>query len=263
MSTDRAKPGGYSRPELPRSRPKRTAGGFYRTADGAINLGGRGVPLHAAEDAVVATIRLAYKVANAQVERSARLASRLRQAGDRAVGPQSDKQALDAAENLVLRATMSALSWFESVADDQAPLRRLLTAEYRMIGSLLGLGSAETPTRPDQTPPAKKAKQADQTVGSPQADVPGAPRTTVKHADKVARYVNVRRIQVDRQTIDKLVIYFHRIEHSTGEPFSADLVIAKGASTLTVDPPNHAPAGHWRAAVCDGAVQIGFVEIEI
>jgi hypothetical protein len=272
MSGDRTKPEGYSRPELPRRRPKRTLGGLYRTPDGGgTGFGGRGVPLHAAEDAVVATVRLAYKVADAQVERSARLASRLRQAGDRAVGEQSDRQALDAAESLVLRAMMSALSWLEGVADDKAPLRRLMTAEYRMIGSLLGLGSAETPMRRDQTPSAKQTEQAAQTAGSPQApqtagsqvDSFGAPRATVKHTDESARYVYVRRLQVDRETIDNRVIYFHRLEENAREPFKGELVIDQGAATLTVDAPNQAPAGRWRAAVCDNAVQIGFVEIEI
>jgi hypothetical protein len=263
MSADQAKPQGYSRPELPRRGPKRTAGGFYRTPDGGgTGLGGRGVPLHAAEDAVIATVRLAYKVADAQVERSARLASRLRQAGDRAVGEQSDRQALDAAESLVLRAMLGGLSWLEGVADDKAPLRRLMTAEYRIIGSLLGLGSADTPTRRDQASSAKPAEQAAQTAGS-QADLPVVPRATVKHTDPSARYVNVRRLQVDSQTIDNQVIYFHRLEQNTGEPFKGELLINQGAATLTVDPPNQAPAGHWRAAVCDNAVQIGFVEIEI
>jgi hypothetical protein len=264
MSADQTKPQDYSRPELPRRGPKRTARGFYRTPDGGgTGLGGRGVPLHAAEDAVVATVRLAYKVADAQVERSARLASRLRQAGDRAVGEQSERQALDAAESLVLRAMLSGLSWLEGVADDKAPLRRLMTAEYRMIGSLLGLGSNDGPTRRDQSASAKQAEQAPAQPAGSQPDLPVAPQATVKHTDPSARYVNVRRLQVDRETIDNRVIYFHRLEENASEPFIGELLIKQGAATLTVDPPNQAPAGHWRAAVCDNAVQIGFVEIEI
>jgi hypothetical protein len=264
MSTDQTKRKGYSRPEPARSRPKRTASGFYRTPDGGgINLGGRGVPLHTAEDAVVATVRLAYKVADAQIERSARLAGRLRQAGDRAVGEQSDRQALDATESLVLRAMMSALSWLEGVADDKAPLRRLMSAEYRMIGTLLGLGSAETSKRRDQMSAAGQAEQSAQTVGL-QGDLPGGPRLILKHADKRARYVNVRRLQMDRETIPNEVIWFYRLEQSASEPFEGKLLTDQSLATLTVDPPHDAPAGHWRAAVCaDDAEQIGFVEIEI
>ena len=48
-----------------------------------------------------------YKVAEAQIDRSARLARRLREAGDQAVGPRSDRQALDATEQLVFRAMMA------------------------------------------------------------------------------------------------------------------------------------------------------------
>jgi hypothetical protein len=264
MSADKTQPQAYSRPELPRRRPKRAAGGFYRTADGGgTGLGGRGVPLHAAEDAVVATVRLAYKVADAQVERGARLASRLRQAGDRAVGEQSDRQALDAAESLVLRAMLSGLSWLEGVADDKAPLRRLMTAEYRMIGSLLGLGSADGTTRRDQASSAKQAEQARAQPTGSQADFPVAPRITVKHDVASARYVIVRRLQVDREKIGEVVIHFHRLEQNANEPIEGRLSIAEGSAILTVDPSNKAPPGHWRAAVCDGAVQIGFVEIEI
>ena len=266
MSADQAKPPGYSRPELPRRSPRRTAGGFYRTSDGGgTGLNGRGVPLLATEDAVIATVRLAYKVADAQVERSARLASRLRQAGDRAVGEHSERQTLDAAESLVLRTMLSGLSWLEGVADDKAPLRRLMTAECRMIGSLLGLGSAETPKRNDQTSSAKQAEPASRPAGSPQADLPGAPRLVIKHADKHARYVNVRRLQIDRKTIPQGVIRFYTLDQGASMPFEGVLVIGdQGVATLTVDPPNEAPAGHWRAAVCsDDAEQIGFVEIEI
>ena len=221
------------------------------------------MPLHAAEDAVIATVRLAYKVADAQVERSARLASRLRQAGDRAVGEQSERQALDAAESLVLRAMLSGLSWLEGVADDKAPLRRLMTAEYRMIGSLLGLGATEGTARRDQAASSKQAEQAPAQPAGSQADLSVAPRATVKHTDPSARYVNVRRLQVDREKIDSRVIHFHRLEQNADGPFPGELDIDQGAATLTVDPPNRAPAGRWRAAVCDNAVQIGFVEIEI
>jgi hypothetical protein len=263
MSGDRTKSEGYSRPELPRRRPNRTLGGLYRTPDGGgTGLGGRGVPLNAAEDAVVATVRLAYKVADAQVERSARLASRLRQAGDRAVGEQSDRQALDAAESLVLRAMMNGLAWLEGVADDKAPIRRMLAAEYRMIGTLLGLGAAEAPARRSHASQAKQTTHAAQTA-APQDESTGVPRIAVKHADVSARYVNVRRLQVDRETINPLTICFHRLGHSASEPFTGTFAIKQSVATLTVDPPNRAPPGRWRAAVCDNAEQIGFVEIDI
>ncbi len=85
----------WLRPQLERSKPIRTAGGFYRTAEGG-RPGLGGVPLTAAEDSVVAAVRMAYNVAEAQIERSARLARRLREAGDRAIGARSDRKAVDA-----------------------------------------------------------------------------------------------------------------------------------------------------------------------
>ena len=71
------------------------------------------MPLIAAEDAVVAAVRLAYQVAETQIERSARLARRLRKAGDRAVGARSDRKAVDATEQMIVRAMMGALTWLE------------------------------------------------------------------------------------------------------------------------------------------------------
>ena len=101
MSAARTPVQPWARPPLARDRPVRTAGGLFRTAQGTsagINTGLGGVPLIATEDAVVAAVRLAYKVADAQIDRSARLAQRLREAGDRAVGARSDRKAIDATE---------------------------------------------------------------------------------------------------------------------------------------------------------------------
>ena len=53
-----------------------------------------GVPLTTAEDTVVAAVRLAYKVADAQIEHSMRLAQRLRTAGDRQAGEHERPQSV-------------------------------------------------------------------------------------------------------------------------------------------------------------------------
>ena len=121
----------WSRPQLERTKPIRTAGGFYRTAErGQNGLGG--VPLIAAEDAVVTAVRLAYQVAETQIERSARLARRLRDAGDRAVGARSDRKAVDATEQMIVRAMMGALTWLEGVGGERDPFKRLMVAQYRL-----------------------------------------------------------------------------------------------------------------------------------
>src|SRR5690606_9638861 len=123
--------------------PKRSAGGFYRSAAKGKDFEASGIPLNTANDAIVAAVRLGYKVAESVTRRGWRFADGLRAAGDRAVGPGSDRKALDAAEKVVFNALMSGLSWWEgSVADGRCPVKRLAAAEYQMLGSLLGLGPA-------------------------------------------------------------------------------------------------------------------------
>ena len=83
---------------------------------------------------------MAYGVASAQVERSG--APRAAPARRRrpAVGERSDRKALDATEQLVFRAMMSALGWLEGLAaEGDSPLKRLVLAQYRILGSVLGI----------------------------------------------------------------------------------------------------------------------------
>ena len=104
----------------------------------------------ATEDTVVAAVRMAYRVAEAQI-RSARLAQRLRESGDRAVGARSDRKAIDATEQLIVRAMMSGLAWVEGLAGDRDVLRRLLVAQNKIqsgvVESILGFppGASRSP----------------------------------------------------------------------------------------------------------------------
>ena len=59
--TTQADKSGWKRPNVSRTGPVRSAGGFYRTSQSGRALGG--VPLTTSEDAVVAAVRLAYDVA--------------------------------------------------------------------------------------------------------------------------------------------------------------------------------------------------------
>src|SRR6266699_1752243 len=90
------------RDPLPRTRPDRCAANYYRSAaadsNGEDDKAIGGIPLSSTESAVVAAVRMAYRVAEVQIDRSARLAQRLREAGDQATGPNSDQRALDATE---------------------------------------------------------------------------------------------------------------------------------------------------------------------
>lgn len=170
--------GRYRRVAPAASGPDRRAGGFYRSADG--DSGPRrviGRPMTSTEDAVIAAVRLAYDVADAQVDRSLRIASRLKTAGDAATGTDSDRLALQSVERLALRFGEMALAWIElSAAEPGSPLRRMFAAEYRWLGRLLGL--VETTSAPTVAPPAVVTTQAPAAVAdvaAPQMDTYASP----------------------------------------------------------------------------------------
>ncbi len=265
----------WSRP-LPKRKdgPNRKPGGFYRTSDGAGSALG-GVPLVAAEDAVVAAVRMAYKVAEAQVDRSTRLAQRLRDAGDRAVGPHSDRQALDATERLVFRAMMGGLTWLEgATAERESPLKRLMAAEYRLLASMLGLAPAESPrpSRRKATKPAsRKAGLAAAAEEDPEESSTRLPLVKIVHTGEDKRPIRIRRFEVARGYPLDAPVLFYSVESIASAPLEARLEMgARGPATLTLTTPRRAPAGRWRGAVCNdkrgqgGLIeheQVGFIEI--
>jgi hypothetical protein len=264
------KPVRWSRPSLDRDHPVRTAGGFYRTSDSG-DGGLAGVPLVAAEDAVVAAVRMAYKVAQAQVDRSTRLARRLRVAGDRAVGPRSDRKAVDAAEELVTRTMMSALTWVEGLsAEGDNPMKRLLLAQYRLVGASLGLMP-----RSDGPPPASAASPgatgrsaeptgaADDAPAKSYAPLPGS-KVILKGR---GRPVRIRSLDVSAATpIQPVDVNFYSSTDINCPPLTAQFEMdARGRATLTFPHQNKAPPGRWRAAICQAVTdeQIGIIEIEM
>src|SRR5262245_4046410 len=188
MSAD--EPVSFTRPYLPRSGPDRRAANYYRSAAGdgtgtdGTALGG--IPLASAEAAVVAAVRMAYKVADAQIDRSARLARRLHEAGDQAIGRDSDKRALDAAERLVSKAFMTFLGWVETAAlEDGSPLKRLAVAQYRLLGAFFGVTDpVEHGAPPDPAPPRYDAQ--------PSAEPPRDVALRVQHTGQERRAVDVR-----------------------------------------------------------------------
>ncbi len=261
----------WSRPLPARTDPVRTAGGLFRTAaDGRRGLGG--LPLNAAEDAVVAAVRMAYKVAEAQVERSARLAQRLREAGDRAAGPRSDKQALDATQQLIFRAGMSALSWLEAAAAEPgSPLWRLMVAQYRLLGSTFGLIEPEKEKpgkpRPSHHDMPKRVTERGEAATSP-ARTPAASLRRIKIVLEGGhpRPVCLRQFEIESEGPINEGIKFYSVNHIESEPITARLAIDSqdGAPRLSVEVQRLAPPGLWRAAVCDREkAQIGMIEIEL
>jgi hypothetical protein len=253
----------WRRPRLPRVSPKRIAGGFYRTVGNTLG----GVPLLTMEDAVTSAVRMAYKVASAQVERSSRLARRLRDAGDRAVGPDSDRQALDATERLVFRTMMGGLTWLEAAAAERdSPLKRLLAAEYGLLGSLLGLGAASPPvtkdesTSTDEATAGRSARYADE-----KAATGSAMERSVKivHAKPPFRPVRIGAIEFGEVAPAGYGLMFYSVERVQSKPIAAELLVrAKRDITLTLATPIRAPTGRWQAAITDvNRRQVGFIEI--
>lgn len=257
----------WARPLLEETGPVRSAGGFFRTAEGnSMNLGG--VPLVAAEDAVVAAVRMAYKVADTQVQRSARLAERLRKAGDRAVGERSDRKAVDASEQLLFRAMMSALAWLEAAAAERdSPIKRAMAAQYRLIGSLLGVtppdsaASRATNSSPPERGAHAEASGAVETVGS---YIP-LRRVRVFLRGEIKRPVVVRRCEVASVARFETALHFYKVERVEGAPLEAAFAIDDdGKATLTIATDRSAPSGAWKAAICsEDGEQIGLIEIEL
>jgi len=258
----------WTRPQLKRSGPNRSAGALYRTAETKGSRAQGGIPLVGVDDAIVAAVRLAYKVAEAQVDRSARLANRLRSAGVRAVGPDSDRQALDAAESLVFRGMLSGLSWLEGIAsaEDESPIKRILAVEYRMLGSLLGLRSGSEPKSDrasSKSGPEKSATTSATATATAQASAMAASLRIV-HAGKTPRVVSVVRADIGAIASLKADLVFYRAYEGKGE-FKAGLTVkGRGDAELRVDTDPDLAPGVWRAAICDPTgLQVGSIDIEL
>jgi hypothetical protein len=265
----------WSRPQLDRTKPNRSAGGLYRTAEGG-RPGVGGIPLAATEETVVATVRMAYRVAEAQIDRSTRLAQRLREAGDRAVGARSDRKAVDATEQLIQRAAMSVLAWVEGLADNRDVLRRLMIAQNKIqnniVESILGfpLGAPGSPraTAPDGAAHAADVPatsvtdiQNDSTEQGLGASNRRMPKIVLKG---LKRPVRIRRYELAVAAPDQNPgLQFFSDADINSLPLDAQLDIKPdGTATLEVTMRRDASPGLWKAAICDvHDVQIGIVEL--
>jgi hypothetical protein len=265
--------GRIERPPLTRYGPNRGATTFYRAAvDDPHAIGG--VQLDSAEAVATAAIRLGYRIADAQVSRVGRIASRLREAGDQATGgsgddTRSDKKALDATEQLIFKTMLSGLSFLEGMAADRAnPLRRLATAQFQILGSLLGLLPSErTAGSAGPTPPAPPARheppQAPAAPAGPWRDPRGHP-PRIKHASarEERRHVQLSDWSLPALATAKYELLFHGADPAGA--FSGSLQVSRRDSLLTVHASIKTPAGAYKAAVCDDdGVQLGFIELTV
>lgn len=238
---------------------------MYRTAELQKRSVG-GVPLNTANAAVVAAVRLAYEVAEAQIERSTRLARRLREAGDKEVGGNSAHQAVDATERLVQKALLSGLEWWEgSVAEGRCPVKRLAAAEYQMLGTILGFTPA---AQPDKSPPAP-LRETKQRTGRPRAAAssPAGVReiqVVLKGDKKLRRHVRVEAWDLaSTQGVDP-ELYFHRVDQDQEGSMQAELHLARDRISLVITRPEDARSGRWVCAVWNSDdVQVGYIEVTV
>jgi hypothetical protein len=250
------------------------AANFYRSAAGK-GVAVAGVPLDTVEDAVTAAVRMGYRVAQSQIDRTTRIAQRLKDAGDRAAGPQSDKKALDATEQLVFKALMTGLGWFEGLASDrQNPLKRLATAEFQLLGALFGLhpepaNDCGEPRRPKRGAAAEPAPDTarDHAAGS------AASRTSSGRP----AYPSVRQAGAERRVVKMCGWEIAAdVTHGVFKPvfYCADAGGLRITSSLTIRPneppvlsltiPPEAVSGTWKAPICDKrGIQLGFAEFSI
>jgi hypothetical protein len=260
------------RPSLPRTKAQRGPGSPFRTDDNK-KTGLGGVTLTTVEDATVAAVRMAYDIADAQIERSKRLADRLKGAADRATGNDPDdgqasaQDAVDSASRLVNNAMLSGMAWIEALAaadDGLAP--RLAAAQLKAVKKVLFNTHDE---RDDDS--RMETRQATRSKAAAPAAERQSASTPVKIVlkDKVEdrRAVTIRRWEL-REGIDAELV-FRPVEGSATERLYASIKRAMAPdhdrATLVMKPiAATAPAGRWRAAVCDKAgEQLGIVEIEI
>jgi len=263
----------FTRPLLTRHGPNRAATNFYRAAgDNPDAIGG--IALDSAEAAATAAVRLGYRIAEAQIDRTTRIAQRMRAAGDRATGGssesmRSDKKALDATEELIFKALMAGLGFLEGAAADRGnPLRRLATAQFQLLGSLLGLlpdpdtprGRPAEPQTDDDVDPTPKSA----TVRSPRALRP----PQVRHAPRAGRGGRraVRVTEWDFSS-DAPAGTYPLTFYGTAQPASAfpgELGVTRSGSTLTVTTSAKTRAGRYQAAICDDdGLQVGFIELTV
>lgn len=268
----------WTRPSLPERRPNRNIGGLGRSAD--IDEAGTtlaGVPMQTVSDAVMATVKLGYKVADRQIARGRRMGRTLHGAAQRA-GAKDANAVIDNTERLVAQAMGMGLEWLEGAATaEQGPVRRVLKAEYKLLGRLFGLladdGGAPSPARAPTGGPAP----SDPSSGNPGAEAPAvrpAPAAAptpakvllVRHRAAADQRRDVRVVHAQWRAEDDapIDVHFHHRSGGTAVVLPARLERLKGRDVLALTTSSALPAGAWRAAVCNAdGLQIGTVEIEL
>jgi hypothetical protein len=258
-----------------------------------------GVPLTSVETAATAAVRLGYKIASAQLDRSARIATRLREEGDRAAGvtrdtgDSSEKRALDATEQLILKTMLAGLAWLEGFAAAPGnPVKRVAAAEFRILGSLFGLlpdslrggsESAETIRNLLQqlvdSTESRTASGAREGGPVDRRPVPGdtgpAPGLRIKHsvskdgAVAGARAIRVVQWEIMPEATGTFPVVFYG-DDPQATPLRGKIIVPAATTPaatpmLALDPMGAvAPRGTYRAAICDPeGLQLGYIEVAV
>jgi hypothetical protein len=232
--------------------PDRRAGTLFRT-DGA---GIGGITLHETEAVAIAAVRAGYRVAEDQIERMHKLGNRLRSAGERLVGDEPHRQAVDHGEEILHKGVLAALAWVEGLAAEPgSPLHRFVVAQYKLLGGALGV---------DGGPAARPASPGAARPGPPPPVPPRQHRPQVAIVHAAARRRVVLRefeLPLECDTVPDELAFFHALD------LQAPLIKAKLAlkpAELTIEVAANSPPGCWIAAICDaGGRQHGWIEIEL
>lgn len=262
----------FERPLLQRHAPRRGPANFYRAAADNPDVIG-GIALDSVEATATAAVRLGYKVAEAQIQRTARLARRMRAAGDHAAGPGSDRKALDATEQLIFKSLMAGLSWFEGLASDGGnPLRRLATAQYQVLGGLLGLLDAEKRF-------VEPRSGSEQVAAGGEVPRPSFERTA-RRSRAAPAHIEIRHVGTGGRTHGRRAIRIREWELAAGvrgtypvtfyrdvpgaATIPGELTVTEANATLAVRTTSRTAAGIYKTAICDkGGRQRGYIEIAV
>lgn len=252
-------------PPPERTRPNRSAGGFYRSEADSPS----GEPV-LGEQAVVSVLRAAYKIADAQFDRGARFAKRLRAAGDKATGGDGSLHALDASEQLVFKTMMTALSMLEAAAAQRgSPLKRLLSSQYRLLGGLIGIIPDEARAAPGNEQRSEQAEAGTNPTGSQRTARARAASPAESISIRLGKDIRGRRLVrigavhfAGGAAGRRFVLRFYH-ERGACDPLDGTYSVdGEGRGRLSITTTAEAPAGVWRAVLCrpDGT-QLGFIEV--
>lgn len=259
----------YKRPELPVRGPDRSPGGYYRFGTGRAGGAVFGASMQATEDAVVAAVRAGYRIADAQIERGMRIAEDLRGAARRA-GAGEPAQLLAGVESLARRSMLLGVDWIDTfAAQPNSPLRRMLSAQYRLLGDLIGLDPKAWKDLQDAVL-ASQRKKGDSPASTPEREpqeggaATAAPRI-VFEAGTAVRAVEIVKWQVgDLSGESPAPLKFLRAGELTASFNGSIEFDPGGAPILKLRLSDATAEGTWKAAICSPTNELlGIVVVEL